>query len=152
MCFVMLSISLSHWLWVTLCHSWCKNSLALFDGLWPLIIQTFVQANLVCNLIHASFRKMNPALLKHPQIITDPPRNFTVGARHCGRYTSPGLYLTIRRPGVGQSWKFDSSEKISLLQSSMVQSFFSSSIWLKPSLQESVSNSSCHAHHLPLFL
>ena len=25
-----------------------------------------------------------PALLKHPQIITDPPPNFTVVARHCG--------------------------------------------------------------------
>ena len=56
-----------------------------------------------------------PALLKHPQIITDPPPNFTVGARHCGLYASPGFHLTIRRSGVGQSWKLDLSEKMTLV-------------------------------------
>ena len=39
MCLGMLSTSLSHCRWVTLCHSWRKNSSssALFDGLWPSI-------------------------------------------------------------------------------------------------------------------
>ena len=40
MCRDMLSASLSHCCWVTLCHSWRKNSSssALFDGLWPSIL------------------------------------------------------------------------------------------------------------------
>lgn len=37
---------------------------------------------------------------------------------------SPGLHLTIRQPGVGRSGKLDSSEKMTLLRSSVVQSWF----------------------------
>ena len=151
MCLGMLSTSLSHCRWVTLCHSWRKNSSssALFDGLWPSIfllitfqrflmgfrsgdwaghdrvliwwsfIHTFTDlavwhGALSCwkkhsselgNIVRAKGSKFSsrttlylawfmrpsqrqicliPALLKHPQIITDPPPNFTVGARHCG--------------------------------------------------------------------
>ncbi len=36
-----------------------------------------------------------PALLNHPQIIINPPPNFTVGAKHCGCYVSLGLHLTM---------------------------------------------------------
>ncbi len=77
--------------------------------------------------MHPSQRQMcpNPALLKHPQVITDPLPNFTVSARHCGLWASPGLHRTIRWPGVGQSWNLDSSEKMTLLQSSTVQSLWS---------------------------
>ncbi len=147
----MLSTSLSHCCWVTLCHSWCKNpnSSALFDGLWPstFLLITFrsfqwgsgLEIGLVltgpwsggppstpwltwlCGMEHCPAGKNNPqswrtlseqkenkfssritlylawfmchsqrhicqipALLKHPQTITAPPPNFTVGARHCG--------------------------------------------------------------------
>ncbi len=36
-----------------------------------------------------------PALLNHPQIIINPPPNFTVGAKHCGCYASLGLHLNM---------------------------------------------------------
>ncbi len=36
-----------------------------------------------------------PPLLKHPQIIIDPPPNSTVGSRHCCLYVSLGVCLTV---------------------------------------------------------
>ncbi len=56
-----------------------------------------------------------PPLLKHPQIIIDPPPNSTVGSRHCCLYVSLGVCLTISQPGVGESRKLDLSETVQSL-------------------------------------
>ena len=134
----MLSTSLSHWLWVTLCHSWCKNSSssALFDGLWPSIVlrvgehcqsrrkHIFFQDNLAGGLSHASYTKTNLPDSSLAEASPDHHRFSSKFYTGCNTLWLVRLRLTIRRPGVGQSWKFD-SEKLTLLQSSMVQSLWS---------------------------
>jgi hypothetical protein len=60
--------------------------------------QVFFQDNLVRALIHASFTKTNlpdSSLLMHPQIITDPPPNVTVGARPGEAYKPQCLATTV---------------------------------------------------------
>ncbi len=52
-----------------------------------------------------------PALLKHSQDYHQSSTKFQC-VRHCCLQASPGLRLTIRRPGVEQSWKLNLSEKV----------------------------------------
>lgn len=64
----------------------------------------FLKDDRARGLIHSSFAKRQicpiPALLKHPQIITDPPPNFMVGVRPLRLKASPGLHRGIRQPCV----------------------------------------------------
>ncbi len=91
--------------------------------------------------MHPSQRQMcpNPALMKHPQIITDPLPNFTVGARHCGLWVSPGLHRTLDNQVLDKvenwthqrRWPYSSllrSNPYGLLQTSALL-FFASHQW-----------------------
>ncbi len=67
--------------------------------------EVFFQDKLVRGFIHASFTKTNLPSQRWTSLLA-----------------SPGLHLTIRWPGAGQSWKLDSSEKMTL----------SSPLWSSP--------------------
>ena len=86
----------------------------------------FFQDNLVRGLIHVLFAKMN---LPDSSIAKAPPDHHRSSTKFSAwvrdTETSPALRLTIRGPSVGQSWKLDSSEKMTLLQSSSVPSLWS---------------------------
>lgn len=148
----MLTTSLSRRCWVTSYHSFCKNSnsLAFLDVLWPSIF--LVISLQIFNMVQIWRlewpRQTLDLVTLHPdldsQIITDPPPYFTVGARHCGLWASPGKMT---------SWKLDYSEMTTLLPSStdqflwslanlslallcfsLMKGFFSGFAWLQPCL------------------
>lgn len=61
------------------------------------------QGDRVHDLIQTNLQKLKKSanldeanIIIDPQIIIDPPPDFTVGTRHCGLYVSPGQHLTIR--------------------------------------------------------
>lgn len=80
--------------------------------------QVFFQLNLAHGLIHVSVAKTHLPDSSHPEAPADHQPSSTTF--HSGFEVSPGLCLIIRGPGVRPSWKLDSSEKRTLLKSSMV--------------------------------